>query len=179
MTLDNVLAAIEGVEPYRYVFELQSTGTEDTYRIKTLGSTPYWFGALSYGVMPSLNNISGADYVMLENTNNGVRGLVLGNSGYYLNSMNDTGGAWNGIDLGSQFQMYPVSGKGVGTPHLSSNIDLLLIDPVTAAVYPVQNIKRNDFINVLVSVAYNDMDSSFDITAVTGWTDRDEQVEFH
>jgi len=44
--------------------------------------------------------------------------------------------------------MYPVSGKGVGTPHLSSNIDLMLIDPVTAAVYPVQNIKRNDFINV-------------------------------
>ena len=179
MTLDNVLAEIEGVEPYRYVFELQSTGTEDTYRIKTLGTTPYWFGALSYGVMPSLNNISGADYVMLENTNNGVRGLVLGNSGYYLNSMNNTGGAWNGIDLGSQFQMYPVSGKGVGTPHLSSNIDLMLIDPVTAAVYPVQNIKRNDFINVLVSVAYNDMDSSFDITAVTGWTDKDEQVEFH
>ena len=179
ITLDDVLTALEGEEPYKYVFELESTGTEDTYRIKTLGTTPYWFGALSYGVMPSLNNISGADYVMQENTRDGIQGLVLGNSGYYLNTMNNTGGAWNGIDLGSQFQMYPVSGKGVGTPHLSSNIDLMLIDPVTAAVYPVQNIKRNDFINVLVSVAYNDMDSSFDITAVTGWTDRDEQVEFH
>lgn len=179
ITLDDVLTALEGVEPYKYVFELEPTGIEDYYYIKTLGSTPYWFGALSYGVMPSLNNISGAEYAMQENTYGGVRGLVLGNSGYYLNSMNDTGGAWNGKDLGSQFQMYPVSGKGVGTPHLSSNIDLLLIDPVTAAVYPVQNIKRNDFINVLVSVAYNDMDSSFDITAVTGWTDRDEQVEFH
>ena len=179
MTLDDVLTALEGVEPYKYVFELEPTGTDDTYKIKTLGSTPYWFGALSYGVMPSLNNISGVGYVMLENTQDGVQGLVLGNSGYFLNSMNNTGGAWNGIDIGSQFQMFPVSGKGVGTPHLSSNIDLLLIDPVTAAVYPVQNIKRNDFINVLVSVAYNDMDSSFDITAVTGWTDRDEQVEFH
>lgn len=179
ITLDDVLTALEGVEPYKYVFELVSTGTEDTYRIKTLGTTPYWFGALSYGVMPSLNNISGVGYVIQENTSNGVRGLVLFNSGYYLNSMNDTGGAWNGKDLGSQFQMYPVSGKGVGTPHLSSNIDLMLIDPVTAAVYPVQNIKRNDFINVLVSVAYNDMDSSFEITTVTGWTDRDEQVEFH
>ena len=179
MTLDDVLTALEGVEPYKYVFELEPTGTDDTYKIKTLGSTPYWFGALSYGVMPSLNNISGADYVMLENISNGVRGLVLSNSEHYLNSMNDTGGAWTGIDLGSQFQMYPVSGKGVGTPHLSSNIDLMLIDPVTAAVYPVQNIKRNDFINVLVSVAYNDMDSSFDITTVTRWTDRDEQVEFH
>lgn len=179
ITLDDVLAALEGVEPYKYVFELQSTGIEDYYYIKTLGSTPYWFGALSYGVMPSLNNISGAGYAMQENIYGGVRGLVLGNSGYFINSMNDTGGAWNGIDIGSQFQMYPVSGKGVGTPHLSSNIDLMLIDPVTAAVYPVQNIKRNDFINVLVSVAYNDMDSSFDITAVTGWTDRDEQVEFH
>lgn len=179
MTLDEVLTALEGVDSYKYVFELQSTGTEDTYYIRTLGSTPYWFGALSYGVMPSLNNISGVGYVMLENTQNGIQGLVLGNSGYYLNSMNNTGGAWNGIDIGSQFQMYPVSGKGVGTPHLSTDIDLLLIDPGTAAVYPVQNIKRNDFINVLVSVAYNDMDSRFDITAVTGWTDRDEQVEFH
>lgn len=179
MTLDDVLTALEGVEPYKYVFELEPTGIEDYYYIKTLGSTPYWFGALSYGVMPSLNNISGEEYAMQENTYGGVRGLVLGNSGYYLNSMNDTGGAWNGKDLGSQFQMYPVSGKGVGTPHLSSNIDLMLIDPVTAAVYPVQNIKRNDFINVLVSVAYNDMDSSFDIKAVTGWTDKDEQVEFH
>lgn len=179
ITLDDVLTALEGVEPYKYVFELQSTGIEDYYYIKTLGSTPYWFGALSYGVMPSLNNISGARYAMQENIYGGVRGLVLGNSGYFINSMNDTGGAWNGIDIGSQFQMYPVSGKGVGTPHLSSNIDLMLIDPVTAAVYPVQNIKRNDFINVLVSVAYNDMDSSFDITTVTGWTDRDEQVEFH
>jgi len=179
ITLDDVLTALEGVEPFKYVFELEPAGTEDTYYIKTLGSTPYWFGALSYGVMPPLNNISGVGYVMLENTQYGVRGLVLGNSGYYINSMNNTGGAWNGIDIGSQFQMYPVSGKGVGTPHLSSNIDLMLIDPVTAAVYPVQNIKRNDFINVLVSVAYNDMDSSFDITAVTGWTDKDEQVEFH
>lgn len=179
ISLDDVLTALEGEEPYKYVFELQSTGIEDNYYIKTLGSTPYWFGALSYGAMPSLNNISGARYAMLENIYGGVRGLVLGNKGYFINSMNDTGGAWNGIDIGSQFQMYPVSGKGIGTPHLSSNIDLMLIDPVTAAVYPVQNIKRNDFINVLVSVAYNDMDSSFDITTVTGWTDRDEQVEFH
>ncbi len=179
ITLDDVLAALEGVEPYKYVFELEPAGTEDTYYIKTLGSTPYWFGALSGGDMPSLYNMQGEKYVMSENTYYGVQGLVLGNNSLYINSMNDTGGAWNGINIGSQFQMYPVSGKGVGTPHLSSNIDLMLIDPVTAAVYPVQNIKRNDFINVLVSVAYNDMDSSFDITTVTGWTDRDEQVEFH
>lgn len=179
ITLDDVLAALEGVEPYKYVFELEPAGTEDTYYIKTLGSTPYWFGALSDGDMPSLYNMQGAKYVMLENTYYGVQGLVLGNNSLYINSMNNTGGAWNGVDIGSQFQMYPVSGKGVGTPHLSSNIDLMLIDPVTAAVYPVQNIKRNDFINILVSVTYNDMDSSFDITAVTGWTNKDEQVEFH
>lgn len=179
ITLDDVLTALEGVEPYKYVFELEPAGTEDTYYIKTLGSTPYWFGALSAGAMPSLNNMQGAKYVMSENTYYGVQGLVLSNNSLYINSMNNTGGAWSGVDIGSQFQMYPVSGKGVGTPHLSSNIDLMLIDPVTAAVYPVQNIKRNDFINVLVSVAYNDMDSSFDITAVTGWTDKDEQVEFH
>lgn len=110
---------------------------------------------------------------------------ILGTNGNYINQFNwtDVGGyplTYYHIanDDGNVCVFYPVKSILVDV-RFNEDIDLNLIDPVTAAVYPVQNIKRNDFINVLVSVAYNDMDSSFDITAVTGWTDKDEQVEFH
>lgn len=178
VSLDDVKAVIDGEQAYEYVFELEPSGNTDGYYFKTLGATPYWFGSLTYGNMPGLNNISGSEYIIGENTSS-MQGLTFFNNGYYINSMNDTGGAWNGVDIGSQFQLYPLESKGMGSPRLSSDIDLLLIDPVTAAVYPVTNIKRNDFINVLVSVAYNEADSRFDISSVIGWDVKDEGIEFH
>ena len=111
------------------------------------------------------------------------------NYGQYLNHYNHTennayglygfcGYASNG-DSGNKLIFYQISGGASLPAHFNDNIDLELIDPETAAVYPVKNIKRNDFINILVSVAYNDSSSSFEITAVTDWREKSEEVEFH
>lgn len=173
-----------------YIWKLernQETGKKNDYYIKTASVTPYYMGVPNRDANIGLLAEKEPYYSFFlpdDRTTNIVMKSSKKNTNDSFDYINIYGHnqtqvrGWNDDDAGSQFVLYPID-AGPGYPHFQSDIALNLIDPVTANVYPVQNIKRNDFINILVSVTYNDMDSSFDITAVTGWTDKDEQVEFH
>ena len=84
---------------------------------------------------------------------------------------------WNDNDGGSQFKLYAVN-KVMKKPKYSDPIVLSTIDPVTSVVSPVNTIKRNDFINVLISVSYNKDLGDFEFE-VKDWDEVSGSIEFN
>lgn len=84
---------------------------------------------------------------------------------------------WNDNDGGSQFKLYDVK-QVMKAPKYSDPIVLSTIDPVTSVVSPVNTIKRNDFINVLISVSYNKDLGDFEFE-VKPWNEVSGSIEFN
>ena len=83
---------------------------------------------------------------------------------------------WNDNDGSSQFKLYAVN-RVMKYPKYSDPIVLSTIDPVTSVVTPVNTIKRNDFINVLISVSYNKDLGDFEFE-VKDWEEVSGNIEF-
>lgn len=104
------------------------------------------------------------------------------NSNGYRDYINVYGGqqdqvrGWDDNDYGSQFKLYVVN-EVMKAPKYSDPIVLSTIDPVTSVVSPVNTIKRNDFINVLVSVSYNKDLGDFEFE-VKPWNEVSGNIEF-
>ena len=172
-----------------YVWNLEPQGSKDnSYFIKNLKENRYIETPSGNQLVETVAIKNDNDYFTFSNMTGGIQ-LLSTYYGQYLNHYNHTlnnsyglygfcGYASSG-DGGNPLVFYPIIGGASLPARFNENIDLKLIDPETAAVYPVTNIKRNDFINVLVSVAYNESGSRFDITSVTGWERKDEDIEFH
>lgn len=89
----------------------------------------------------------------------------------------DLVGGWDDNDGGSQFKLYAVN-QVMKYPKYSDPIVLSTIDPVTSVVSPVNTIKRNDFINVLISVSYNKDLGDFEFE-VKDWEEVSGNIEFN
>ena len=171
-----------------YIWTLESQGSPNCYFVKNLKEGRYIKTPAGNSLVKTGPFKESYDYFTFENMAGGIQ-LRSTNNGQYLNHYNHTGNNAYGLygfcgyassgDGGNKLIFYQISGGASLPAHFNDNIDLELIDPETAAVYPVKNIKRNDFINILVSVAYNDSSRSFEITAVTDWREKSEEVEFH
>ena len=105
------------------------------------------------------------------------------NSNGYRDYINVYGGqqdqvrGWDDNDYGSQFKLYVVN-EVMKAPKYSDPIVLSTIDPVTSVVSPVNAIKRNDFINVLISVSYNKDLGDFEFE-VKPWKEVSGNIEFN
>lgn len=84
---------------------------------------------------------------------------------------------WGQNDGGSQFKLYKVSQVPKALRY-TDPIVLSTIDPVTSVVSPVNTIKRNDFINVLISVSYNKDFGDFEFE-VKKWDEVSGSIEFN
>ena len=102
--------------------------------------------------------------------------------------LNDYGGAGTHIggygydntyknDEGSRFLFYKAVIKELPAQY-KTPILLETIDPVTAQVSQVESIKRNDFIDVLVTVAFDEMNGDFKFVVVP-WTGKNADIEFN
>ena len=100
-------------------------------------------------------------------------------SGDYINvygGQQDMVAGWHDTSSGSQFHLYPIE-KKVIEPKFDADIELKTIDAQTAVVTPVTQINRNDFINVLVTVAYNEYSGKFKFE-VNPWTTKNEEITY-
>lgn len=102
--------------------------------------------------------------------------------------LNDYGGAGTHIggygydntnksDEGSWFLFYKAVIEKLPAQY-QTPILLETIDPVTAQVSQVESIKRNDFIDVLVTVAFDEMNGDFKFVVVP-WTEKEADIEFN
>lgn len=81
-------------------------------------------------------------------------------------------------DNGGKHQFYLAQPGGKKDARYANPILLKTIDPVTAQVSQVENIKRNDFIDVLVTVAFDEMNGDFKFVVVP-WTAKKGDIEFN
>ena len=167
-----------------YIWQLQSQGSADSYYVKTVGATTYYIGEPQSNANGLPLTPTASRYFVMENSAQSHIGMKVNSSSSrhsYIN-VNYPGskvGGWTTLngDLGSQFDFYEVS-KTLAYPKYSTPIKLTTIDPVTSVVSPVHTIKRNDFINVFVSVSYNKDFGSFEFE-VKPWNEVSGDIEFN
>ena len=155
------------------VWQLIKNG--NSYYIKNVETGQYIQGLSSSSSVTLGNNSVGYE---LTNSNNYIR---LRNNGRYIivNSSN-VGTSTSGNNR--NFRFYKVTKKetenqGQIITH-KSPITLTTIDPITQQSSPTTAIKRNDFINVLVTVSYNPVAGKFEFK-VEDWHEGGGNVEFN
>lgn len=119
-------------------------------------------------------NANKQNYYIFTESGNGIQ--MQYNGGLYLNDFYQWIICGWGVnnDAGNPFVFYRV------TKELASQdpIQLTTIDPVTQQPSYAKAIKRNDFINVLVTVAYNNIAGKFEFN-VKDWSTGGGNVEFN
>lgn len=86
---------------------------------------------------------------------------------------------WYDNDAGSQFGLYKLEKQETVIPvAYNTPITLTKIDPVTSVVTNVNTINRNDFINIVVTVSYNE-DTGIIEYEVKPWNEKSSDIEFN
>ena len=204
-TYYSTLAALPSILDETFVMRLVSVdedgdGVTDTenvngteypkYYIKTsCEGTTYYLGnpdrgATNIPMIPTIGSATvftarddrGGNLTFWSNTENspgsGVRDFI----NVYGGEQDKVKG-WSDNDGGSQFKLYPIK-TTYKTPAYSDPIILTTIDPGTSIPMPVNTIKRNDFINITVSVVYNKEFGDFEFE-VKPWKEVSGDIEFN
>lgn len=181
-TLDNIISEMSK-HTYRYVWELEDRDGGGYY-LRNLEEDVYVDYPDDNPLVITLLGKNETNYFQLSNMTDGIQ--IMGTNSKYFNQHNWTNSYgfpvtnYNANDGGNPCVFYPVKEGEMLDARFDQNVNLELIDPQTSSVYPVQNIKRNDFINILISAAYVPTANQFKIeNMVKGWTTKDMEIEFH
>ena len=107
----------------------------------------------------STNNSNINTFTFSENES-GYRIQSNGNNKRYLRDNNGTLLGTKDFNSATTFYLFPVKRKE-GSRVYSAPAKLTRIDPETAVVSDVHTIARNDFINIVVTVSYNENSGKF------------------
>ena len=179
-TIDVELAGLPTPLDESMVMKLIAVNSDQYYIQTQYGGTTYYLGTPELDTnIPMIPDQSSATVFTAGTANRNLTFKSNSGSGYYINVYGGqqylVGGWWKN-DGGSQFKLYEVK-QVMKAPKYSDPIVLSTIDPVTSVVSPVNTIKRNDFINVLVSVSYNKDLGDFEFE-VKPWNEVSGNIEF-
>ena len=155
---DNPASLGENI-PESLVWEL--SGSNTNYTIGTTGGTKYYMAdpskeSVTLGTSTNNSNINTFTFSPNESgyliQSNGSNSLYLRNKKGTLLGDSD--------DDATTFYLFPVT-REEGSRVYSAPADLTRIDPETAVVSDVHTIARNDFINIVVTVSYNENSGKF------------------
>ena len=168
--------------PEELVWKLESTGTANEYYIKTPGTTPYYMD--NPGSNVALVPMKGTYFTLLSGNSGNNIAMKSSSSANYINvngANQDQVMGWTDADGGSQYQFYKVLQNSIDkvTPVTYNElITLTSIDPITAAVSPVNTINRNDFINIVVTVSFNKDAGELEFE-VSEWKNKSGEITFN
>lgn len=135
-----------------------------------LGSSPVAFSFIN----KTSNN---SNYIQMQGSNSSYMYVGNSNTGYAVTGYSNS-------NTGTYFTLYKVNKEKIistsnqgGTITYNTPIVLTTINPVTQQSSPTKAIKRNDFINVLVTVSYNPEAGTFEFY-VEDWQTGGGSVEF-
>lgn len=172
-------AQLENVTDLRASVVWQVSKNGDYYYIKNVETKQYMQSPGQSSVALSENTSS----FVLSSSNNRIRIKASGNNGRYIsvqdNQVNGVSGTRNNP---VNFYFYKVQ-KTTTTSQdqditYNTPITLTTIDPITQQATPATAIKRNDFINVLITVSYNPVAGTFEFH-VEDWETGGGQVDFN
>ena len=179
------LSTSSGTVATDHVWQLVPTGTNNKYYILNVETglymqTPSNNTTISLGTNPAVftfaTKTSGRNtYITIAGSNNSYVYVGNSNANYAVTGYN------SGSNTGVYFTLYKVNKKRTSLEgsSISYNTPIVLttINPTTQQSSPTREIKRNDFINVLVTVSYNAVAGKF-VFYVEDWNEGGGSVDF-
>ena len=177
------------VTPFLWILERNGSNT-NSYRIKTKEGAKY-MGGEGYGLYYKWSRwYYPQDNVALSTPKSGYVDVPLSfttqsgaidcfqsggnNATYYIVSNKSSCFV---AEESHTYHFYPVT-FGTSIPKFNTPIQLQIIDPVTAKVSDLTNIKRNDFINIYINSSFNKTNSVFEFV-VEPWNRKDIGIDFN
>lgn len=158
----------------------QITKRGNNYYLQNVNSGLYMQAISGDGVAIALGTTQAA--YSFSNTGNMLNRYILLSSGEYEVGVNGNGNVVGQTRGDSRrFRFYKVTKTSVtqtGSINYNTPIVLTSIDPVSQQSSNVTAIKRNDFINILVTISYNPESGEFDFR-VEDWKSGGGDVEFN
>lgn len=167
---------------HNYVWKLKRT-SNNSYTIESMGATGYFMqsSGVSSSYVPLTVNPGSNDYFKASTSGSNIR-FQSTRSNYYM-AVNGTSVYGNNSTSSSNqrrynFNLYKVEKKQVVSDIThEETIPIRIIDKNTGEASPLTAIRRNDFIEILVNVTYNEKTGDVDFE-VSEWNRVDGEVTF-
>ena len=144
---------------HNYVWRLKKvSGNNNNYTIESLGASGYYMkgSGLTSSTLPLTSAAAASDYFTISQNSSYLVFKSTTSRGYYISaSGNNVLGSTSTTGNGRRFRLFKVTTTNDIVTH-KETIPIKTIDNTTGEAIPMQRINRNDFINILVNVSYND-----------------------
>ena len=153
--------------------------SDNDYRIESMGRSGYYIrsSAVKNNAVPMTSTAGDNDYFTLSQS--GSYMYMRSTSGYYylaVNNNNAPVGAYSGNSR--RFRLYRVNATTVNSDVThEAAIPITTIDKETGENVPMQKLSRNDFVNILVNVSYNDKSGDVEFE-ISDWNEVEGDVTF-
>lgn len=150
----------------------------NNYRIESMGRSGYYIrsSAVKNNAVPMTSTAGDNDYFTLSQSSSYMY-MKSTSSNYYL-AVNNNGPV--GVSTGNsrRFRLYRVNATTVNSDVTQeATIPITTIDKETGENVPMQKLSRNDFVNILVNVSYNDKSGDVEFE-VSDWNEVEGDVTF-
>lgn len=167
---------------HNYVWRFNNT-SGDRYTIESMGATGYFMqsSAVSSDRVPLSVNPGSSDYFSASTNDDYIR-LQSTRYNYYI-YVNGSTVSGNRATSSTQrrrtyFYLYKVEKVQVSADiEHNETIPVRVVDKVTGEALPLTAIRRNDFIEILVNVTYNEKSGDVEFE-VSGWDDVNGEITF-
>lgn len=163
---------------HNYVWRFNSKGN-GTYTIESMGGSGKFMqsSGVTSSTVPLTTSAVNSDYFTASTNGNNIRFLSTTKSGYYMAANSSSVyGATRGN--ARNFNLYRVNKETVSSDIThEETIPISIIDKNTGEASPLTAIKRNDFINILVNVTYNEKTGEVQFE-VEDWSPVNGEVTF-
>lgn len=167
----------DGELNHNYVWKFNRTGTNQ-YTVESMGTTGYFMQSsqASTSRVPLTVNPSSSDYFTASTSSNNIR-LRTTKNNYYL-AVNGSTVLGYGSGNRRNFYLYKVEKSQISTDIThTETIPISIVDKISGEANPITAIHRNDFIDILVNVTYNEKTGDVEFE-VSDWERVDGDVTF-
>ena len=168
---------------HNYVWKFNRSSSTNRYTIESMGATGYFMQSsqVSTSKVPLTVSPGSSDYFTASTSSSNIRLQSTKNS-YYLsvNGSSVIGNSSTGSSAQKRnnFYLYKVIKEDIATSitHKES-IPIRIVDKTTGAASQLAAIRRNDLIDILVNVTYNEKSGNVEFE-VENWNEVDGEVTF-
>lgn len=152
--------------------------SENNYRIESMGRSGYYIrsSAVKNNAVPMTSTPGNNDYFTLSQSSTYMR--MRSTSGNYYLAVNNNGPVGASSGNSRSFRLYRVNATTVNSyVSRQATIPVTTVDKQTGESVPMQSIRRNDFVNIVVNVSYNDKSGEIEFE-VSDWNEVEGDITF-
>lgn len=150
----------------------------NNYRIESMGRSGYYIrsSAVKNNAVPMTSTPGNNDYFTLSQSNSYMH--MRSTSGNYYLAVNNNGPVGASSGNSRRFRLYRVNATTVNSDvSRQATIPVTTVDKQTGESVPMQSIRRNDFVNIVVNVSYNEKSGEIEFE-VSDWDEVEGDITF-